>query len=280
MFTWVSPSYFQTMGIPLLRGREFSPNDTETSPRVAIVNQTFVNKLLGGADPIGQTLRTSPEPRYPSTVYEIVGVIPDTKYDDLRGETPSMTFAPAAQFPDIGPWAKVMIYSDLAPETIMRTVKRWVSEKHPEIVMEFSAFQPQIREGFVRERLLAMVSGFFGLLAALLAIVGLYGLISYIVTRRYQEIGIRAALGAQPRDLLWLVLRETLLLAAIGTAIGVPAAWASARLASSLLFGLTATDSLTISAATLLLITAAVLSGYLPARRASRVDPMVALRYE
>ena len=280
MFAWVSPSYFQTMGVPLLRGRQFSLNDTETSPRVAIVNQTFVNKLQRGGDPIGQTLRTSPEPRYPSTVYEIVGVIPDTKYNDLRGETPPMAFAPASQFPDIGPWAQMMIYSDLAPETIMRTVKRWMSEKHPEIVMEFSALQPQIREGFVRERLLALVSGFFGLLAALLAIVGLYGLISYIVTRRYQEIGIRAALGARPRDLLWLVLRETLLLAVIGTAVGVPAAWASARLASSLLFGLTATDALTISAATFLLVTAAVLSGYLPARRASRVDPRVALRYE
>ena len=280
MFTWVSPSYFQTMGIPLLKGREFSPNDTEASPRVAIVNQAFVNKLLGGADPIGQTLRTSPEPRYPSTVYEIVGVIPDTKYDDLRGETPPMTFAPASQFPDIGSWAKMMIHSDLAPETIMRSVKRWISEKHPEIVMEFSAFQPQIREGFVRERLMAMVSGFFGLLAALLAVIGLYGLISYIVTRRRHEIGIRAALGAQPRDLRWLVLRETLLLAAVGTAIGVPATLMTGRLASSLLFGITATDPITIASSTLLLVGAAILSGYLPARRAAKVDPMVALRYE
>ena len=280
MFTWVSPGYFQTMGIPLLKGREFSPNDTEASPRVAIVNQAFVNKLLGGADPIGQTLRTSPEPRYPSTVYEIVGVIPDTKYDDLRGETPPMTFAPASQFPDIGSWAKMMIHSDLAPETIMTSVKLWISEKHPEIVMEFSAFQPQIREGFVRERLMAMVSGFFGLLAALLAVIGLYGLISYIVTRRRHEIGIRAALGAQPRDLRWLVLRETLLLAAVGTAIGVPATLMTGRLASSLLFGITATDPITIVSSTLLLVGAAILSGYLPARRAAKVDPMVALRYE
>ncbi len=280
MFTWVSPSYFQTMGIPLLKGREFSPNDTEASPRVAIVNQAFVNKLLAGADPIGQTMRTSPEPRYPSTVYEIVGVIPDTKYDDLRGETPPMTFAPASQFPDIGSWAKMMIHSELAPETIMRSVKRWISEKHPEIVMEFSAFQPQIREGFVRERLMAMVSGFFGLLAALLAVIGLYGLISYIVTRRRHEIGIRAALGAQPRALRWLVLRETLLLAAVGTAIGVPATLMTGRLASSLLFGITATDALTIALSTLLLAGAAILSGYLPARRAAKVDPMVALRCE
>ena len=174
----------------------------------------------------------------------------------------------------------MMIHSDLAPEAIMRSVKRWISEKHPGIVMEFSAFQPQIREGFVRERLMAMVSGFFGLLAALLAVIGLYGLISYIVTRRRHEIGIRAALGAQPRDLRWLVLRETLLLAAIGTAIGVPATLMIGRLASSLLFGITATDPITIASSTLLLVGAAILSGYLPARRAAKVDPMVALRYE
>lgn len=280
MFTWVSPGYFQTMRIPLRKGRELNQDDTGASPRVAVVNQTFVNKFLGAANPIGQTLRTSPEPNYPSTVYEIVGVIADTKYNDLRGETPPMAFGPASQYPAQGPWAAMLIHSNLAPETAIATVKRRLAERHPEMVVEFSVFQSQIRERFGQERLLAMVSGFFGLLAALLAVIGLYGLISYIVTRRRHEIGIRAALGAQPKDLRWLVLRETLLLAAIGTAVGVPATLMSGRLASSLLFGITATDAVTIASSTLLLVAAAILSGYLPARRAAKIDPMVALRYE
>ena len=174
----------------------------------------------------------------------------------------------------------MLIHSSVPPEAAIVTVKRLLRERHPEMVVEFSVFQAQVQERFNQERLMATVSGFFGVLAALLAVVGLYGLISYIVTRRRHDIGIRAALGAQPRDLRWLVLRETLFLTAVGTAIGVPAVRMSSRLASSLLFGITATDPTTIMASTLLLVGAAILSGYLPARRAAKVDPMVALRYE
>lgn len=279
-FTWVSPRYFETMRIPLRAGREFNPDDTGVSPPVAVVNETFVNKFLSGVNPIGQTLRTSPEPNFPSTVYEIVGVVADTKYDDVRRETPPEVFGPGPQYPALGPWANMLIHSSLEPEAAIATVKLLLRERHPEMVVEFSVFQSQVQERFGQERLMAMVSGFFGLLAALLAVMGLYGLISYIVTRRRHEIGIRAALGAQPRDLRWLVLRETLLLAAIGTAIGLPAVLMSSRLASSLLFGITATDPFTIASSTLLLVGAAILSGYLPARRAANVDPMVALRCE
>jgi hypothetical protein len=196
-FAAVSPGYFQTMGIPLLRGRDFNQHDTATSPRVAVVNLTFVRQCLGGADPIGKKLFTKPEPGYPSTDYEIVGVIPDTQYNDLRGETPPMTFVPASQYPTQGPWCAMMIHSNAPPAVVMAAVKRHLAEKHPELVMDFSDFQARIRDGLVRERLMAMLSGFFGLLAALLTIVGLYGVVSYIVTRRRSEIGIRMALGAQ-----------------------------------------------------------------------------------
>ena len=146
-FTWVSPSYLATMGIPLQAGRGFNAGDTAASPRVAIVNQAFIRKFTGGINPIGQTLRTSPEPQYPSTVYEIVGVIPDTKYNDIRGETPPMAFAPASQFPAQQNWTMMMIYSNASPET---AVARKIAEAHPEIVMQFSDFEQDIRDGLLR----------------------------------------------------------------------------------------------------------------------------------
>ena len=177
------------------------------------MNQAFIRKFTGGVNPIGQTLRTSPEPHYPSSVYEIVGVIPDTKYNDIRGETPPMAFAPASQFPAQQNWTMMMIYSNASPQA---AVARKIAEAHPEIVMQFSDFEQDIRDGLLRERLLAMLSGFFGLLAAVLAMVGLYGLISYVAARRRNEIGVRMALGADRGQIVGMVMREARIPAADG----------------------------------------------------------------
>jgi predicted permease len=279
-FTWVSPAYFGVMGIPVVRGRGFSQNDTAASTRVAVVNQTFVRKLLRGADPIGQTLRTIQEPDYPSTVYEIVGVIPDTQYNDLRGEPPPMTFAPATQFPAQGPWTVMMIHSNAPPAAIGATIKRKLAGRHPGIIMEFSDFQKQIRDGLTPERLMAILSGFFGLLAAVLAMVGLYGVISFIVARRRNEIGIRLALGAERGQVVAMVMREAGRLLLIGIVTGASLSLVAGHAARSTLFGLKPYDPLTLVAAALLLATIASAASFLPARRASKLDPMAALRDE
>jgi len=279
-FTWVSPGYFQTMGIPLVMGRDFNQDDTGTSQRVAVVNRTFVRRFLGGANPIGKTLRTEPEPDYPSTVYEIVGVIPDTQYNSLRDQTPPMTFAPASQYPADGPWTFMPIHSNLDPATVASTVKRKIAERHPEIVTTAGDFQTWIRNGLVAERLMAMLSGFFGLLAALLAMVGLYGMITYTVARRRNEIGIRMALGAQPAQVVSMVVQEAGRLLVIGVAAGTVLSLVAGRGAGALLFGLKPYDPLTLLAASALLAAIAALASFVPARRASKVDPMVALRYE
>ena len=277
-FTWVSPDYFEPMGIPVLRGRRFTPEDTALSQRVALGNETFIRRYLSGANPIGQTLLTSPGPDYPATVYEIVGVIPDTKYNGLRGQTPPMTFAPASQFPGQGPWTSVMIHSNLSSAAVAAAAKSVIAEKHPDVVTQFTDFQREIRDGLVEERLMAMLSGFFGLLAALLTMIGLYGVISYIVAMRWNEMGIRMALGASRRDVLGIILKQTLALLALG--VGVVLALAAARGASSLLFGLQPNDPLTFAGASALLVTVALLASSLPALRATKVDPMAALRYE
>ncbi len=280
-FTWVSPSYFHTMNLPLLAGRGFNQSDMSTSQHVAVVNQTFVRRFLGNANPLGRTLRTMAEPNYPSTVYEIVGVIPDTKYNSLRDATPPMTFAPASQFPNEGPWASLMTWSNLPPATAVATVKREISAKHPEIIIGAAFdFQRAIRDGMVGERLMAMLAGFFGALAALLAMIGLYGVISYIVARRRNDIGIRLALGASRGQVMAMVMRDALMLLVIGMIIGVGLALAAGRGAGSLLFGLTPHDPFALCAAAALLTVVAMVATFLPARRAARLDPMTSLRYE
>jgi predicted permease len=279
-FTWVSPGYFDTMGIRLQSGRDFSLNDSHSSVRVAVVNQTFVRRYLGEVNPIGQTLRTHAEPNYPATVYEIVGTIPDTKYNDLRGDTPPMAFAPDSQFPDPRPWTAIMIHSDLPAASVAESVKRRIAAPHPEIIVGCRSFESRIQDGLVRERIMAMLSGFFGILATVLATVGLYGVISYVVTRRRNEIGIRIAIGAGRGRVVEMVMREALLSLAGGTGIGVLLALAAGRGAGSLLFGLKPYDPLTLGVSVVSLVLIGILAAFLPASRASKLDPSEALRCE
>jgi predicted permease len=277
-FTWVSPEYFDTMGIALLKGRNLRDSDRASSERVAVVNETFVRLFLNGGDPVGRTVRTHPEPDYPSTVYEIVGVIPDTKYSSLRGDIPAMTFAPLTQFPDPRPFTALLIHSSIPPGAIIGSLKRSITARHPEMIAQFSVFQDQIRDGLVRERLMAMLSGFFGLLAALLGMIGLYGVISYMVARRGSEIGIRIALGANRSQVLGMVMREAGMLLVAGVAIGALLSLLAARAAESLLFNLKPYDAPTLIAAAGILIAIGASASFVPARRASKLDPMTALR--
>jgi ABC-type antimicrobial peptide transport system permease subunit len=198
----------------------------------------------------------------------------------LREEFVPIIYLPTAQTPRQGAGGQFLIRSSLPQAEIVAAVRRVLAETNPAIGVSFQGFKTMIEESVLRERLLATLSGFFGLLALLLACIGLYGILSYNVSSRTSEIGIRMALGARRRDVLWLVLREALLMVIIGLAVGLPMIWAVTRLASTLLFGLTPTDPVSLLLAALLMIAVAMMAGYLPARRATRVDPMVALRYE
>lgn len=172
-FTWVSADYFKTMNIPLVLGRDFNSENTSGSPRVAVVNREFVRRYLKGADPLGKTLRTIAENHYPSTIHRIVGVIPDTKYNDVRSATPPMAFAPASQYPDPGPFVTLVIHSNTPEPELMSELKQSLERRYPGAVVTGGNLQAAIRDGMVRERVMATLSGVFGAIAALLAIIGL-----------------------------------------------------------------------------------------------------------
>jgi predicted permease len=279
-FTWVSPGYFQTLQIGLLAGRDFNDRDTRTSPHVAIVNETFVRTMLAGANPIGKTLRTRAEPDFPATQYEIVGLVKDTKYSDLREVVPPVTYAPASQFPAPSVWAAVFVRSSAPSAAVIAAVREKLGQVNPEVRTEFHVFQADIQNGLIRERVMALLSGFFGVLAALLAMIGLYGVISYIIATRRNEIGIRMALGASRQNIVGNIIRQTLQLLALGVGGGILLSLVATRGAGTLLFGLQPNDPLSLVAASAFLAAIALLASYVPARRASRIDPMIALRYE
>jgi putative ABC transport system permease protein len=270
--------YFKTLNIPLLGGREFDARDTPGAPNVAIVNEAFARVFLNGENPVGHRFWIEATHISPVTRYEIVGLVRDTKYGDLREEFAPIAYMAAAQASGVGPGGNFMFRSRLPQAETVAAVKRVLDEINPAIAVSFQGFKPIIDATVLRERLMATVSGIFGLLALLLACVGIYGILSYSVSRRVHEIGVRMALGAGRRDVLWLILREAFWLVIAGVAVGAPMAFAGARLASTLLFGLTPTDPVSLLLAALLMLVVAMMGGYLPARRATRVDPMVALR--
>jgi len=276
----VGPDYFKTLQIPLLGGRDFDARDRIGAPKVAIVNEAFARKFLNGASPVGHRFWVEASPGSPDTRYEIVGLVRNTKYEDLREEFQPIAYYAAAQDSDSGPGAQVLIRSRLRQAEMIAAVKDALNEINPAITVSFQGFKPMIEATILRERLMATLSGFFGVLALLLACIGLYGILSYAVTSRTNEIGIRIALGANSGDVIWLILREALLLVSAGVIVGLPMVFALSRLASTLLFGLTPTDPVSLIFASLLMFVVSMVAGYLPSRRAARVDPMVALRYE
>ncbi|PYU01417.1 MAG: hypothetical protein DMG38_03905 [Acidobacteria bacterium] len=273
----VGPSFFETMGIRLLLGRGVEWRDTANSPNIAVVNEAFANHFLDGENPIGHRFRFN---RF-EEVYEIAGLVQDAKYASLRNAPRPTVYLPYSQLPV--PLGSIHFEVRTAgdPPSLVASVRRVVRDLDSNLPLsEVKTQTEQIAETLVQERLFAQLSSFFGGLAVLLACIGLYGLVGYMVTRQTGEIGIRRALGAERLDIFRMVLRKVLVMVALGVCVGVPAALAATRLISSYLYGLKATDPPTILLCSLLMLTIAALAGYLPARRAASVDPLVALRYE
>jgi predicted permease len=274
----VSPDFFATLGIELLRGRGFTPNDDPKHFNVVVINNNLAKILFPGGDPIGQHIRFGFMPAFQNL--EVIGLASDARLFDLREPAAPVAYLPVLQHPDYWDRATLFVRTDQAPEGMARTIGQEIESLGREYPLRTKTASQVVSEVLVEERVMAMLSTFFAALALVLASLGLYGLMSYAVARRTREIGTRVALGAQQHNILWIVLRETLALTLLGIAIGVPFALAASRLIASTLFGVSSHDVATLTAVSLLLVAVALLAGYLPARRASAIDPIIALRTE
>ncbi len=273
--TFVTPGYLETLGVPLLGGRALDENDREGAPKVAMVNEAFARQYFGGESPVGKRFGTEGEES--SQEIEITGVVPDLKVHDLWSETPRLVYFPVAQHGESLYSLQVHARSTLSAAEV-RTAVAAVAPDLP--ITSVRSLEEQVEGSLRQERLLSQLTAFFGLLALLLAAVGLYGVLAYGVSQRTNEIGIRMALGAEPAQVLGTVFGTAMRWVGTGIVIGLAAAVAASRFLSSLLFGLDPIDPMTLLLTTAVLTAVAALATYAPARRASRLDPVRALRCE
>jgi predicted permease len=283
----VSPGFFTTMGIPILQGRDFADRDQRISPqgdaafvpRVAIANRTFVDRYLAGKPAIGTRVGFGRDPSTPTPI-ELVGVVADAKYTSVRDEIQPQLYFPFLEGPRVGV-ATMYVRATQDTASTLLTLEQVVRQLDPAMpIYDVQTLEDQVARSLSTDRLIANLTAVFGALATLLAAIGLYGVLAYVVTRRTREIGIRIALGAPTRSISWMVLREVLVMIGLGVALALPAIWALTRFVKSQLYGVTPMDPMAMSGAMALLAVVAMIAGVLPARRAARVDPVIALRAE
>jgi predicted permease len=279
MVSYVGPRFFSTMSIPILAGRGFTAEDTESSIPVSVVNQALVRKFFPNTNPIGKRFRRGLNDKKTRWI-EIIGICADTRYNDMREPTPPVHFDLDRQSAAPGGMTYI-ISSAVQPAVLVPSLRRALQEIDPDLPLNhIRTQQQQIDASMQQERMFASLTAGFGLLALALACVGIYGIMAYTVSQRTNEIGIRMALGARTRQVLWMILRESSWLALLGIAAGIAAALGLTRFVRTMLYGLQPTDPATFIPAALLLLAIAIAAGYGPARRASRIDPMQALRHE
>ena len=275
-FNFVAPGYFATLRMSLVAGRDFNEQDSQNSPGVAVVNETLARRFLPGVDPIGRRFRRADD----GTDVEIVGIVKDAKYMGLKEATRATAFMPATQAPIGGRAQEFVIRTSSSPSALIPAIQRAMLDVTRDLPLRFQTMEDQVGDNVAQERLLATLAGFFGGLALLLAMVGLYGLLNNFVTHQQLEFGIRMALGAAPSSILRLVLGGVGIVVGAGVAVGLVAAFFSVTLLQQLLFGLEPRDTATMVSAIGLLAAMGALAAYLPALRATRVDPVIVLRSE
>lgn len=276
---FLAPGYFQTLGIRLLAGRDFRPSDVLAASKVCIINETFARKYFKTVNAVGHRLGMGIDPGTKTDI-TVVGVVRDTKYESMREEVPTEVYRPFHQL-DFATGMTVYLKTSHKPEDIFRAVRGRVHDMDANLpVFDLITLERQKENSLVTERLVASLSSGFAFLATGLASIGLYGVMAYMVQRRTREIGVRMAIGAAHSDVLWLVMREVLMLLTIGVAIALPVSWALSQTVRSQLYGIGPFDPLAFAGATIAIGSVAILAGFVPARRATRVDPMRALRYE
>jgi len=279
---WISPGYIPTLRIPLLAGRNFTRADLATSSGLAIINQTFSRRFFPHLNPVGKIFRMNGMPG--EKAFEVVGLIEDSKYYSLREGAQAIALLPVNQLPDVpglfGLHEKLELRTAIPPSALVAPIRAAVRGVSRAIPLQFDTLAEQVNRSLFKERMLALLSGFLGALALLLAMVGLYGTLSYLVTQRQAEFGIRMALGATRRSILGLVMRDLIAVLAGGLAAGILISLAATRVLQQMLFGLGPRDTTTMLLAAGVLSAVALIAGYLPARRATKADPMVALRHE